>query len=179
MLFLLLAIGCAKSAPEPTEPVLTAPPTMTQVEHEDDETVELPDVPKQEPETEVIIDIPETSLEDPEVLTPIGTRVEGTEQEAVEETVTEGVTEISLLLNKTMDMSEITISSGTTLAWKNHDSWPHQLAVETGKSFDTIRHAESNRLLEGGVWEYTFNEKGDFLVRDIFSGPMRMTVTVD
>ncbi|MBW2971506.1 hypothetical protein KY359_00585 [Candidatus Woesearchaeota archaeon] len=168
VLCFVMSLGCAKqsapaSSPEPAQPAPV--PEMTQVQPEAAEEV-APPAPAAPPE--------------PEAPKTLGTRVEGTEVEAVEQQVSdEEIEEIQLNSDKTMSSGDKTVTVGTTLAWKNYDSWPHQLAVETGKGFDTIRHAESPRLLEGGVFEYTFEEQGTFLVRDIFSGNMRMYVTVE
>ncbi|MBN1543831.1 hypothetical protein JW898_00030 [Candidatus Woesearchaeota archaeon] len=163
--FAVLAFGCARKAEPSPAPVQQVPvPEMGQVQPAEEEVI-APPAPAPEPESEV----PAT----------IGTRVEGTEQEAVEEELPEEVEEIQLTPEKTMTSGNQTVSVGTTLYWKNHDSWPHQLAVESGKGFDTVRHAESPRLLQGNVWNYTFSESGLFVVRDIFSGNMRMYVTVE
>jgi hypothetical protein len=178
ILAFVFTAGCAcerelETPPEPVEPEPV--PELAQIEPEEEEEVVAPPEPEEEEEEVVAPPEPEEEEE-----TTIGTRVEGTEQEAVEEEVPEDVEEIGLLANKTMTVSEMTIPQGTMLAWKNYDvGWPHILAVESGKSFDTIRHARSDRLLDGEVWEYTFEEKGTFIVRDLFSGPMRMTVTVE
>jgi plastocyanin len=171
ILVFLLAIGCAKKAdiaeeqpaPAPVKPAPAQPPApkLTPVEPEKEEEVKPPKTKTAEAEG------------------GLGTNVEGTKKEAVEEDVPEEQIEIMLNKDKTMSRTELTVDAGTTVYWKNYDTWPHQLAVETGKGFDTKRHAESTRLLEKEVWEYTFNDKGTFLVRDIFSGKMRMNVTVE
>ncbi|MBU2560708.1 MAG: hypothetical protein KKD17_00260 [Nanoarchaeota archaeon] len=166
ILAFVLALGCAKKAEPAPAPVQPAPvPEMGQVRPGAEEEVVAPPAPAPEPESEA----PKT----------LGTRVEGTEKEAVEEQLPEEVEEIQLTAEKTMSSGNQTVSVGTTLFWKNYDSWPHQLAVESGKGWDTIRHAESPRLLPGNIWNYTFSEKGEFVVRDIFSGGMRMYVTVE
>lgn len=171
ILIFLFSIGCSgQQAPEapaapvekpaPAEPVPV--PSMTQVEHEEEDEVVAP---------------PATTAPEPEP-EKIGSRLEGTYEAPAEEAVSAGLEEIRLNPDKTMGASLEEIKVGDTLAWKNYDTWPHQLAVETGSGWDTIRHAESPRLDEGQVWEYTFEEKGEFLVRDIFSGKMRMQVIV-
>ncbi len=179
ILVFIFALGCAEEAPAPKEieaPEPAPAPEMKQVEDvpEEEDVGEPPGTEVSDPESEYKVASEE---EDP---TPMGSRVEGTEQDAAEEEVSdEDIEEIGLTAEKIMTSSNMTVSVGTTLAWKNYDSWPHQLAVESGSGWDTVRHAESDRLLEGNVWEYTFEEKGTFLVRDIFSGPMRMYVTVE
>jgi len=161
----VLAFGCSKQAepaPAPAPEPASAPmPEMTPVQPVEEEVVHPP-------------------TEAPEEVAPIGNIVSGEGEEGVEEEVPENITEIKLNPDKTMSLTEKTVSVGTTLAWKNYDlGWPHQLAVETGSGWDTIRHAKSERLLDNEVFKYTFNEKGTFTVRDIFSGKMRMIVTVE
>ncbi len=172
----ILAIGCGSNAPvdvqpgpEPIpEPTL---PDMGQVDPGAEPVVAEPEpIPEPEPEE----DIPGASSE------PIGNRVTGEEPEYVDEEVPEDAEAITLNADKTMSETEATISKGTTLYWKNLDGdWPHVLAVETGSGWDTVRHAKSEQIVGGAVWEYTFEEVGEFLVRDLFSGGMRMTVTVE
>lgn len=165
----VLAFGCSKQAePAPASAPASAPepasapvPEMTPVQPVEEEVVHPP-------------------TEEPEEVAPIGNIVSGEGEEGVEEEVPENITEIKLNPDKTMSLTEKTVKVGTKLAWKNYDlGWPHQLAVESGSGWDTKRHALSERLLDNEVFEYTFNEKGTFLVRDIFSGKMRMTVTVE
>ncbi|MBW2972614.1 hypothetical protein KY359_06260 [Candidatus Woesearchaeota archaeon] len=169
ILLFIFAVGCAKEAPAPEQP---APADVA------DPTADVAPEPEPEPEPAPEPEaVPEPEPE-PEPA-PIGNRVEGTEVEPVEEEVPEDVTEIKLNSDKTMSETAMTVTAGTTLAWKNYDSWPHVLAVETGSGWDTVRHAKSEQLLDGGVFEYTFEETGEFLVRDLFSGKMRMTVTVE
>jgi plastocyanin len=180
-----LALGCAKQAPEPV-PGEQEPSVISPVPGEVPEEPAVPVEPEPEVpvEEEVVAGGEKTESQYTAGVSPsgdggIGTRVEGTEQEAIEAFSPEDAIEVSLFANKTMSMSELTVESGTTVFWKSYDSWPHILAVETGSGYDTIRHARSERLLEGNVWNYTFEETGTFLVRDIFSGPMRMYVTVE
>ncbi len=170
VLLFVFAVGCAKEAPQE---VVDIPSSVSDANPKDAVPAPKVEVKKEEP----VVETPVVE-EKKEELAPIGNKVKGTEQEAKDEVVPEDEITIKLLANKTMNTKEMTVSAGTTLFWKNFDSWPHQLAVETGKSFDTIRHAESHRMLEGSIWNYTFNDQGTFLVRDIYSGPMRMNVTV-
>lgn len=164
ILALVLCFGCAKKVEAPPEPVEPAPsPVMGEIGPE---------------EAEEIITPPEPEEEEPET---IGTRITVTEPEIPpEEEVPEEIQEIKLFSNKTMSISELTIPAGTTLAWKNYDvGWPHVIVVESGSGYDTVRHAESPRLLDGQVWENTFDDPGTYKVRDIFSGKMWMTLTVE
>lgn len=170
VLSLVFAFGCAgEDAEKESEPV-PAPqpdpvPDINPVEHEDEEVVKPPTGEAEDVEEED---------------GTIGSRAEGTVKESEPEDVSEGVEEIRLEPDKTMSETEMTVSRGTTLAWKNYDlGWPHDLAVESGSGWDAERHARSGRLLDEEVWEYTFEEPGTYTVRDIFSGDMRMTVTVE
>ena len=161
ILLLILAAGCAKQE-EPTET---------------DQQVTVPELGQVEPEAEEEVTPPAeepTVVEQPTIDEPV--LIEEEPYEEYEET--EELEEIKLNPDKTMSLTEKTVTVGTTLKWKNYDTWPHILVVETGKGFETIRHARSDRLNESATWEYAFNEPGTFLVRDMFSGPMRMTVTV-
>gem|GEM_PF-2839572 len=166
VLFFLLAIGCAKKEEAATAPPVAEPlPPMSQVDPSAEENI-----------------VPPVASNEEQVVAPIGNRVTGEEPKEekpaiVETAPVEG--EILLTPEKTMTESVMSVSQGTTLFWKNTDSWPHLIAVESGKGFETVRHAASPRLLQGNTWNYTFNEKGAFIVRDTFSGSMRMNVTVN
>ncbi len=166
MVSLLLAVGCAKKTESPIAPATQPVPQMEQVN---------PSVEKEEP----IASPPVQEQPQKEEPAPIGNRVEGTEAEPVDEAIPEGTEEVLLYVNKTMSLNVMTVSAGMTVSWKNMDTFPHVLAVETGKGFDTVRHAKSPQIVSGAVWSYTFNDKGTFLVRDLFSGSMRMNVTVE
>lgn len=189
ILLFILAVGCAKEAPapepapadvaDPTADVAPAPepapePTPAPEPEPEPETAPAP-APGSPVESEYNVVVQPEEGED-----TLGNRIEGTEVEAVEEQVSEDTQEIKLTPEKTMSETALTVKAGTTLAWKNYDlGWPHVLAVESGSGWDTVRHAKSEQILDGGVFEYTFNDKGEFLVRDLFSGKMRMTVTVE
>jgi plastocyanin len=164
ILVLLFAFGCAKKV-EPISPPAPAPvPVVTQVN---------PGV--EQPATQPPVAEPEKPVEQK----TIGTRVEGTEKPAEEQAVPEDVEAILITAEKKMTSGDVAVAKGTTLFWQNTDTWPHQLKITTGSSYDTKLHAESPRLLEGNVWNYTFAESGVFTVRDIFSGGIRMIVTVE
>ncbi|MFH1064781.1 MAG: hypothetical protein V1729_06880 [Candidatus Woesearchaeota archaeon] len=175
----ILSIGCGGNASVGVQPGPESMPDptlsdMAQVDPAAQEAVvQAPPEPEAQPEPVV----PGASSE------PIGNRVTGTELEAVEEEVSGDAGDVEYILltaDKVMTETEATIKSGTTLHWKNMDGdWPHVLAVETGSGWDTVRHAKSEQIKGGETWEYTFEEAGTFLVRDLFSGKMRMTVTVE
>jgi len=189
ILVLLLALGCAKRVEPIVEVAPTPMPDITQV---NPGAAEQPAAP-QEPASvgqKTIGNRVEGTEESPAIEhapytegqgddTTIGTRVLGTERTDVNESVPAEGIEISLNSDKTMNMTEITIPAGTTLFWKNYDSWPHVIAVDSGSGFETKRWGKSDQLLPGGVWAFTFRDKGTFVARDMFSGAMRMNVTVE
>ncbi len=184
ILLFILAVGCAKEVVVPEEPAPASVADPTEAVAQEPEVVPEPE-PEPEPETGLApgseVDSEYDVVVQPEEnADTLGNRIEGTEVESVEEHVSEDVFEIKLNSDKTMSETEKTVKAGTTLAWKNYDTgWPHVLAVESGSGWDTVRHAKSEQILDGGVFEYTFEDKGEFLVRDLFSGKMRMTVTVE
>lgn len=178
VLLFVLGFGCASQPVEEVQDVpssdVTSPATEPQAQPPAETVIE--EVAKAEETAEA--EVPAETEKDT-TATSIGTRVGDSQVEAKEEFVPEGESTIKLYANKTMSSTGMKVSTGTTLFWKNFDTWPHQLAVEQGRGFDTKRLGQSGRLLEGGVWEYTFRDKGVFLVRDTFSGSMRMNVTVE
>jgi plastocyanin len=165
ILAFVLALGCAKQAAEQQAPSAAPapPPPLTQVQ----------------PEAEEAQAAPPPQPEAPAAQGTIGTRLEGTEEAPVEEEAPEGVEEIFLTAEKTMTSGDVTVPKGTTLYWRNKDTWPHQLKVTTGSGLDTKLVIDSPRLVPEAAWNFTFNEAGVFTVRDIFSGKMRMIVTVE
>jgi plastocyanin len=181
VLMLVFAAGCATNNVQPgVEPATQPVPQLKQVQPVAEPT-EAPAAPAA-PETE------EAPIESKYTNTPsqesgdtdtLGSKVQGTEQFSANVSVPEGDIEIKLTPEKTMNASFMNVKAGTTLFWKNYDKFPHVLAVDSGKGFDTKRWAQSESILTGAVWKYTFETKGDFLVRDMFSGGMRMNVTVE
>ena len=82
---------------------------------------------------------------------------------------------VILTEKKLMEPTELTVKPGTTVVWENRNSNPHVLAVENeGKRLEL-----SDRISPGDKFEYTFNDSGEFLVRDLFSGGMRIIITVE
>jgi plastocyanin len=183
ILAFVLAVGCAKQAVQPTAPA--AAPPITQVNPGAEPA--QPAAPAAETpagSADVASDYTHTvSGPVPEAAGTgaLGNRMEGTEKAGEDQLVSESseYPQINLTPEKTMSMSEIKIAKGTVLYWKNLDSWPHVLAVDSGSGFDTKRWGKSEQLLEGNVWNFTFSNAGVFVVRDMFSGAMRMTVTVE
>jgi plastocyanin len=170
VLVFVLAIGCGKqSAPAvPTEPAVQAP-VLNQVQPEKEE--------KEAPAVKANVPAPAEE----EKSAAIGSLVTGNEPAAKEEqeVPSESSAEIRLNADKTMSETAVKVDVGTTLSWKNYDSWPHEISVISGKGLDTKLHSKSPRLVEGNVWSYTFSEKGEFVAKDTFAGKMRMNVTVE
>jgi plastocyanin len=179
VLMLVFASGCATKnvqtsvEPQPVPQLKTVQPAP--------ETKEAPAAPVAPETTKAPIESKYTntpSQESGEADT-LGSRVQGTEQTSPDVAVPLGDIEIKLTPEKTMNASSMIVKAGTTLFWKNYDKNPHVLAVESGKGLDTKRWAKSEQILNSAVWKYTFESKGDFVVRDLFSGAMRMNVTVE
>ncbi|MBW2964012.1 hypothetical protein KY363_01000 [Candidatus Woesearchaeota archaeon] len=178
VLLFVLSVGCASQPAQEVQDVPESDVTAPAAEPKATAPAEPAKVEAPQAE-ETAAPAANDDAEKTDAPTSIGTRVGDTQVEAKEEFVPEGESTIKLYANKTMSSSSMTISAGTTLFWKSFDTWPHVLNVEQGKGLDTKRLAQSERLLEGGVWQYTFNDKGVFLVRDTFAGAMRMNVTVE
>jgi len=85
-----------------------------------------------------------------------------------------------LTRNKTIEPSEIKIKTGTTVVWYNKDTYPHMLMIykETYelKDDDIVK---SPNFYENESFRYTFTDKGNYLVRDVYSGTMRATIIVE
>ncbi|MFC1753537.1 hypothetical protein ACFL96_09130 [Thermoproteota archaeon] len=181
ILAMLIFLGCSvqKEPVIPEEPVEYSPV----VEDVEEEEV-LKEVTEEMYEEEPVVEVeeePEYKTIDEKIeerdVTPIGNRVWETEDEEVEEEVIEAEEEIMIYLldDKTMTKSAVSISAGTTLTWKNQDpGFVHIMLIEE----DKVRIGESPRLQPDDKYSYTFNDKGDYLIRDVFSGTMRMTVAV-
>lgn len=170
---LLFAMGCAPIVEKPqAEIVPMEVPDLGQVDNTQEDVVEEP--------------IDEGSAEEPEEeLAPLGSRLSEEETvDAPEEVPEEGI-EVMLFADKTMSETEKTVSVGDTIYYKNMDSFPHQLMIEQenpdpSDAWDRWELIiKGDRLNEAEVWEYTFDTAGEYVVRDTFSGKMRMVVTVE
>ncbi|HII72438.1 TPA: hypothetical protein HA265_06810, partial [Candidatus Woesearchaeota archaeon] len=188
--------GCTKQAPmHPEEEQKIAEeyrenlPTMPEAQPEPEPVPEP--APKPEAEAEPV---PEqqpaptkTTETDQEFESErLGSRVEGNapaEEENPESVELpeglENAVQVNLLPNKTMDQGAMTVKVGTEMRFHNADTWPHQIVVDSGSGFDTIRHWQGERMAAGGESSYVFNEPGVYTVRDIFSGSMRLILTVE
>jgi len=181
VLMLVFASGCATKNVQPS--VEPQPVPQLKTVQPAPETAETPAAPAAPETTEAPVDSKYTNTPSQESgetdSDTLGSRVQGTEQTSPDVAVPSGDIEIKLTPEKTMNASSMTVKTGTVLFWKNYDKNPHVLAVESGKGLDTKRWAKSEQILDGAVWKYTFETKGDFVVRDLFSGAMRMNVTVE
>ncbi|MBI5398839.1 hypothetical protein HZB03_05225 [Candidatus Woesearchaeota archaeon] len=115
-------------------------------------------------------------VEEP-VTKPIGTRLKPVAEEAPKESTSPapGLEVISLTKQKTMSTDRKVITEGETLTWRNDNTLPHQLVVE----INGVRISNGQRIKSGEAWSFTFNKLGEYLVRDLFSGDMRMLVRVE
>lgn len=87
---------------------------------------------------------------------------------------------VKMTPEKTMEPSEISIKQGTKVIWKNEDASPHNLMIYKKtyelKEEDIIR---SQNFYENESFEYTFAEKGEYIVRCVYSGTMQAKVVVE
>jgi len=138
---------------------------------------EANDSPLQELEEDMLEDEPLVIADEPAeetILAPIGNRVTTDYQEPEAEVVAFEGEIILITAQKTMTVQALSVSVGEMVTWRNEDSSPHILKVEQGNTLIE----QGPRLNFGDEYTYTFTEKGEFLVRDIFSGNARVIVTV-
>jgi plastocyanin len=90
---------------------------------------------------------------------------------------------VKLTEEKVMEPSELTITKGDVIKWVNEDkSFNHNLIIysaeiERPTTKDII--VKSNNIAPGGSWDYTFEESGIYIVKDIYSGTMRGEITAE
>ena len=104
----------------------------------------------------------------------IGNRILDGEEAGTAELLEEGEGIVLLLEDKTMSENALNIHAGDTLTWQNQDISPHLLLIEK----DGLLVQRGSRMEPGGIYSYRFSTAGDYLVRDVFSGGIRMTVAV-
>lgn len=105
---------------------------------------------------------------------PIGTRFKPVSQPAA---ALMPSSEGAILLTKQKKMSTDlhVISRYDAVTWRNDDTSPHVLIVERmGEKL-----AQGDRMEPGAIWTYKFDKLGEHMVRDIFSGDIRMVVRVE
>ncbi|MBI4739193.1 hypothetical protein HY772_06590 [Candidatus Woesearchaeota archaeon] len=120
----------------------------------------------------------EVAVQEQPPVKPIGTQFKSHSEEAPKKTpapaiIVAGV--INLTKQKTMSADLKVITIGETLTWKNENAFAHQLVVE----LNGVRISDGRRMNPGEAWSFTFDKQGEYLVRDIFSGNMRMLVRVE
>lgn len=86
---------------------------------------------------------------------------------------------VKLTTGKQMIPNEIKIKAGTTVIWTNEDDYPHNLmiydvSIQKLEEKDIIR---SQNFYQNQSFNHTFTEKGEYVVRDVYSGSMHGEVT--
>ncbi len=108
-----------------------------------------------------------------------------TEEAGVEEEVPKAVVSIEVRLTeeKTMVPDELQIAKGDKVKWTNEEkNFNHNLIIysadiERPGAKDII--VQSGNIAPGNSWEYAFEESGDYIVKDIYSGTMRGEITAE
>lgn len=67
---------------------------------------------------------------------------------------------------------EWTIQAGAVVTWVNHDEWPHHVAAEDGKSFN------SGIIASGKEFRFTFGQPGRYSYRCAVHPTMAGVITV-
>ncbi len=86
----------------------------------------------------------------------------------------------NLTAEKTMTLpDELAIEKGTTIIWTNLDKSPHNLIIYDIKDPDLTDDdlTRSENILPGETYQYTFDKRGTFMVKDVYSGQMRSLIT--
>jgi plastocyanin len=189
VLLLILAFGCAKPIGDaPEGPVQIQVPELGQVEHAEEQPAAQETAPEAEtgqaPASGTVPTSyePSTTEEEPE---PIGSRLSEEAEVSAASDMPEDAYGVMLYSDKTMSEEALTIKSGEEVYYRNMDTFPHQLLVEqenpdssnAWEKWNLI--VKSDRLNEGESWIYQFDVPGTYVVRDTFSGTMRMTVIVE
>ncbi|MBW2993294.1 cupredoxin domain-containing protein, partial [Candidatus Woesearchaeota archaeon] len=86
----------------------------------------------------------------------------------------------NLTAEKTMTLpAELTINMGTTIIWTNLDKSPHNLIIYDTKDPDLKDEdlTRSENINSGETYQYTFDKRGTFMIKDVYSGQMRTLIT--
>jgi hypothetical protein len=141
--------------------------------------VQPQEAPESPPETVLepsqIVEAPESEPVETSDVKPIGSRFKPVEDDSEPVDVPVSGDAILLTPQKLMSKDLKVITKGESVTWKNTDSAPHQLVIE----LNGVRLSGGVRIDPGQAWTYTFDRLGEHLVRDIFSGNMRMLVRVE
>ena len=108
-----------------------------------------------------------------------------TEEAQVEEEIPELVSHLAVRLteDKVMVPSKLEIAKGDAVKWVNEDkNFNHNLIIysamiERPSAKDII--VQSGNIAPGDSWDYTFEESGDYTVKDVYSGTMRGEITAE
>lgn len=75
--------------------------------------------------------------------------------------------------------NELKIKLGTTIVWTNEDKYPHNLMIydKSDPNLQEKNIIRSQNFYQGESFNYTFNNRGTFIVKDVYSSPMRGTIT--
>jgi plastocyanin len=90
---------------------------------------------------------------------------------------------VKLTSDKVMDPDNLQINEGDVIKWVNEDKrFNHNLVIypadiERPITKDII--VKSGNIAPEGSWDYTFEEAGEYVVKDIYSGTMRGEVTAE
>jgi plastocyanin len=93
------------------------------------------------------------------------------------------IAEVDLTAEKIMVPDKLTIKKGTMVRWNNKDkNFNHNLfiypaEIERPKQEDII--VQSGNIAPSEQWDYVFEESGNYIVRDIYSGTMKGEITAE
>jgi plastocyanin len=110
-----------------------------------------------------------------------GEQIEPVKELPSEIVVETAVVDIRLTADKTMEPSEIKISVGTNVRWTNEGIWARNLMIYDAniKDLNEGDIVRSQNILTNESFSYTFDKKGTFTVKDIYTYSIRGTVTVE
>ncbi|MBW2965683.1 hypothetical protein KY342_01110 [Candidatus Woesearchaeota archaeon] len=93
------------------------------------------------------------------------------------------IVEVDLTSDKVMVPDRIIIKKGTMIRWNNKDkNFNHNLLIysadiERPKQEDII--VKSGNIAPLNWWDYVFEESGNYIVKDIYSGTMKGEITAE
>jgi plastocyanin len=110
-----------------------------------------------------------------------GEQIEPVKELPSEIVVTGEIVDVKLTADKTMEPSEIKISVGTNVRWTNEGTWTRNLmiydsSIKDLKEEDIVR---SQNILANESFSYTFDKKGEYIVKDVYTYALRGTVAVE
>lgn len=94
------------------------------------------------------------------------------------------ILEVNLTKEKLMSPNRLNITKGDVVRFYNRDGkeFYHNVVIypagiKIPKTSDVI--VQSGNIKYEDYWEYTFNNRGEYAVKDIYSGTMRGEITAD